>query len=449
MFFFLSAFSCFIRVHPDIVAVRRKGQDIRFLVVRHVDAEARVHVQVTVRLPLQQVSFRLQFPADSRPAEQRHLVVCALLVHQYVRLALHAFPVAANLLAHILVFFHYRLAGLQHQRCQPYQTAAQQQSFRLCHFDIHFLVFLSFVFLYNYFSFLLRAAGDSVVSLVFLGISSGLNIVLDLALVYGIRMGIKGAAIATVISQIVSGIGICIYTWMKMPELRFSLRPERIKESQSVMGEVVRYSAASSIQQSVMNFGILMIQGLVNSFGTAVMAAFAAAVKIDSFAYMPAQEFANAFSIFISQNRGAGKEKRVQKGVRSAVTVSAAFCICASVLIYFGARYLMLAFIDGSEHEIIRVGIQYLHIEGAFYCGIGILFLWYGYYRAVGRPEMSVVLTVISLGTRVLLSYTLAPIKSIGVIAIWWSIPIGWFLADVTGYVYLQYMNKKAKMCRN
>lgn len=276
-----------------------------------------------------------------------------------------------------------------------------------------------------------------------------LNIVLDLALVYGIRMGIKGAAIATVISQIVSGIGICIYTWMKMPELRFSLRPERIKESQSVMGEVVRYSAASSIQQSVMNFGILMIQGLVNSFGTAVMAAFAAAVKIDSFAYMPAQEFANAFSIFISQNRGAGKEKRVQKGVRSAVTVSAAFCICASVLIYFGARYLMLAFIDGSEHEIIRVGIQYLHIEGAFYCGIGILFLWYGYYRAVGRPEMSVVLTVISLGTRVLLSYTLAPIKSIGVIAIWWSIPIGWFLADVTGYVYLQYMNKKAKMCRN
>ena len=303
--------------------------------------------------------------------------------------------------------------------------------------------------MYGIYSGILRALGNSKTPLYFLLFSAVLNIVLDLALVYGIRMGIKGAAIATVISQIVSGIGICIYTWMKMPELRFSLRPERIKESQSVMGEVVRYSAASSIQQSVMNFGILMIQGLVNSFGTAVMAAFAAAVKIDSFAYMPAQEFANAFSIFISQNRGAGKKKRVQKGVRSAVTVSAAFCICASVLIYFGARYLMLAFIDGSEHEIIRVGIQYLHIEGAFYCGIGILFLWYGYDRAVGRPEMSVVLTVISLGTRVLLSYTLAPIKSIGVIAIWWSIPIGWFLADVTGYVYLQYMNKKAKMCRN
>lgn len=302
-----------------------------------------------------------------------------------------------------------------------------------------------FVFLYNYFSFLLRAAGDSVISLIFLGISSGLNIILDIVLVYVIHMGIGGAAIATVISQIVSGIGICAYTWIRMPGLRFSMRPEKIRDSKAALGEVARYSLASSIQQSVMNFGILMIQGLVNSFGTAVMAAFAAAVKIDSFAYMPAQEFANAFSIFISQNRGAKREERVEKGVRSAVSVSATFCICVSALIFIGARYLMMIFIDGSEMEIIRIGVQYLHIEGAFYCGIGILFLWYGYYRAVGRPEMSVVLTVISLGTRVLLSYTLAPVQSIGVIAIWWSIPIGWFLADVTGYVYLRYMNKKEK----
>lgn len=302
-----------------------------------------------------------------------------------------------------------------------------------------------FVFLYNYFSFLLRAAGNSVISLIFLGISSGLNIILDIVLVYVIHMGIGGAAIATVISQIVSGIGICAYTWIRMPGLRFSMRPEKIRDSKAALGEVARYSLASSIQQSVMNFGILMIQGLVNSFGTAVMAAFAAAVKIDSFAYMPAQEFANAFSIFISQNRGAKREERVEKGVRSAVSVSATFCICVSTLIFIGARYLMMIFIDGSEMEIIRIGVQYLHIEGAFYCGIGILFLWYGYYRAVGRPEMSVVLTVISLGTRVLLSYTLAPVKSIGVIAIWWSIPIGWFLADVTGYVYLRHMNKKEK----
>ena len=300
------------------------------------------------------------------------------------------------------------------------------------------------IFLYNFFASLLRSLGNSVIPLVFLAVSACLNIVLDLIFVAVLHRGVSGAAEATVISQYVSGIGITIYTCVKFPELL--RRDENVKLRLNRVREITSFSALTCLQQSIMNLGILAVQGLVNSFGTAVMAAFAAAVKIDSFAYMPAQEFANAFSIFISQNRGAGKEKRVQKGVRSAVTVSAAFCICASVLIYFGARYLMLAFIDGSEHEIIRVGIQYLHIEGAFYCGIGILFLWYGYYRAVGRPEMSVVLTVISLGTRVLLSYTLAPIKSIGVIAIWWSIPIGWFLADVTGYVYLQYMNKKEKM---
>ena len=302
-------------------------------------------------------------------------------------------------------------------------------------------------FLYNYFASLLRAAGESLIPLIFLAVCAGLNIVLDLWFVIGLDAGIAGAAVATVLSQWISGIGIAVYTWGRCPQFRLRRRDFRI--TKDTFGEIFQFSFLTCVQQSVMNLGILMVQGLVNSFGPIVMAAFAAAVKIDSFAYMPAQEFANAFSIFISQNRGAGKEKRVQKGVRSAVMVSAAFCICVSVLIYFGARYLMLAFIDGSEHEIIRVGIQYLHIEGAFYCGIGILFLWYGYYRAVGRPEMSVVLTVISLGTRVLLSYTLAPIKSIGVIAIWWSIPIGWFLADVTGYVYLQYMNKKAKMCRN
>ena len=93
--------------------------------------------------------------------------------------------------------------------------------------------------------------------------------------------------------------------------------------------------------------------------------------------------------------------------------------------------------------------MQYLRIEGAFYCGIGCLFLLYGYYRAVGKPGMSVVLTVISLGTRVALAYGLSALPAIGVTGIWWSVPIGWFLADLTGFIYL-YMksetNKRRKM---
>lgn len=293
-----------------------------------------------------------------------------------------------------------------------------------------------FVFLYNYFSFLLRAVGDSVTPLCFLAVGSVLNIVLDLMFVVRLHMGVAGAAWATVLSQIVAGAGIFAYTWAREPGLRFFGAPRRSYRVllRQTMPEIIRFSAAASVQQSVMNFGILMIQGLVNSFGTAVMAAFAAAVKIDSFAYMPAQEFGNSFSIFISQNYGAGNRERVREGVHASVRISMLFCIMASAVIFLAARYLMLIFISPSETEIIQVGVQYLRIEGAFYCGIGMLFLLYGYYRGTGRPEMSLILTVISLGTRVVLAYALAPV--FGVAAIWCAIPTGWLLADLAGVWY-------------
>lgn len=288
-----------------------------------------------------------------------------------------------------------------------------------------------FVFLYNYFAFLLRSMGNSVVPLCFLGISAVLNIVLDLIFVIVFRLGVAGAAWATVISQAVSGIGIGIYTWFRAKELRPG--KEELSSDSKIFKEVIRNAAAACVQQSVMNFGILMIQGLVNSFGTVVMAAFAAAVKIDSFAYMPAQEFGNAFSLFISQNHGAGKRDRVELGMRKAAKVSVSFCLLLSLVIYILAPKLMELFIDGNEREILLTGAGYLRVEGTFYCGIGLLFLLYGFYRGVEKPEMSLVLTIISLGTRVLLAYTLAPVPAIGVWGIWWAIPIGWFLADMAG----------------
>ena len=96
----------------------------------------------------------------------------------------------------------------------------------------------------------------------------------------------------------------------------------------------------------------------------------------------------------------------------------------------------MAIFVDTGETEIIQEGVRYLRIEGAFYCGIGCLFLLYGLYRALGKPGMSVVLTGISLGTRVVLAYLLSAVPAIGVIGIWWSVPIGWVLADLIGLLY-------------
>ncbi len=305
-------------------------------------------------------------------------------------------------------------------------------------YDYVWVIFFGifFVFLYNYFAFLLRAVGNSLIPLCFLGGAAFLNIVLDLVFVMSFSWGVKGAALATVIAQAVSGIGIGVYAWFGMPELRPGR--EEIRLAGRNAPEILRHSFAACVQQSVMNFGILMIQGLVNSFGTAVMAAFAAAVKIDSFAYMPAQEFGNAFSLFISQNHGAGRLERVRLGIRRAAGVSVLFCLAVSAGICLLAPKLMELFVDSGERQIIAIGVGYLRVEGAFYCGIGLLFLLYGFYRGIEKPEMSLVLTVISLGTRVLLAYLLAPRPSIGVWGIWWAIPIGWFLADLTGILCIR-----------
>ena len=303
-----------------------------------------------------------------------------------------------------------------------------------------------FTFLYNYFASLLRSVGNSSVPLVFLAVAAVLNIGLDLFLVLVVPMGVAGAALATILSQGVSGVGLAVYTLVKMPELR--PKKEDFTWDRNMAGKIAQYSLLTCAQQSVMNFGILMVQGLVNSFGVSVMAAFTAAVKIDSFAYMPVQDFGNAFSTFIAQNMGAKKTDRIRRGIRSAVISAVLFCVVISAVIWVWGGDLMTIFVSPEETEIIAIGVQYLHIEGACYFGIGCLFLLYGLYRGLGAPGISVVLTVISLGTRVALAYCLAPIPQIGLVGIWWAVPIGWFLADAVGFLYygLSFRKKMEKM---
>ena len=306
--------------------------------------------------------------------------------------------------------------------------------------DYLLIIFLGITatFLYNYFANLLRAIGNSVVPLAFLAVSAILNVILDLVCVLVLDWGVKGAAGATVFSQYVSGVGIGLYTLKKFPQLcpkRTDCRWDRKN-----LANILNLSVMTSVQQSIMNFGILMVQGLVNSFGTVIMAAFAAAVKIDSFAYMPVQDFGNAFSTYVAQNYGAGQPDRIKKGIRSAGLTSAVFCIVISVLVCAFAAPLMGIFIDPAQTEIIAAGVQYLRIEGACYIGIGVLFLLYGYYRAVNQPGMSVILTIASLGTRVALAYLLSA-TPLGVTGIWLSVPIGWALADAIGIGY--YLKKR------
>ena len=286
--------------------------------------------------------------------------------------------------------------------------------------------------LYNFLSCLVRAAGNSVTPLWFLGIAAFLNVGLDILFVIYLDYGISGAAFATVIAQHVSAIGLLIYTLIFCKE--FVPRRDDIKWNGKIFAQICHLSVMTCIQQSVMNLGILLVQRLVDSFGAVTMAAFAAAVKKDSFAYLPVQDFGNAFSTFTAQNYGAGQSGRIKEALKKATILSAAFSSAAAAAVFIFAEPLMRIFVSASETEVIAAGVRYLHIEGVFYAGIGCLFLLYGFYRAVEKPGMSVVLTVISLGTRVLLAYILAGI--IGETGIWISVPIGWLLADITGYGY-------------
>lgn len=284
-------------------------------------------------------------------------------------------------------------------------------------------------FVYNYMAAAVRSVGNSVVPLVFLAVSTVVNIVLDLLTVNVLGMKIEGVAWATLIAQILSAVGITVYAFTHMRDLlpaRRHLRPDR-----AMLRRIASVSALTSLQQSIMNFGILMIQSLVNSFGVTVMAAFAAAVKIDAFAYAPAQDFANGYATFISQNLGAQKPQRIRQGVKAAFCISLGFCAVVSALTALLAPQLMGLFVDPEKTAIIQEGVHYLRTEGLCYVGIGALFLFYATYRGAEKAGMSVILTIVSLGLRVLLAYAFAPM--LGVDAIWWAIPIGWLLADLTG----------------
>lgn len=293
---------------------------------------------------------------------------------------------------------------------------------------------IGFTFLYNFFATALRSVGNSAAALWFLLCATIINIVLDLWFVTGLGWGVEGAALATVIAQAASAAGIAVYYYLKMGDLRPGMR--HLKPDGKLLRRIAVVSVLTGAQQSIMNFGILMIQSLVNSFGVNVMAAFAAGVKIDAFAYAPAQDFANGFATFVAQNAGAGRADRVRRGLREAAVMSLGFCALVSAVVGIFAAPLLSIFIDPSQGDVLAVGVHYLRTEGLCYVGIGLLFLLYATYRGLERAGMSIVLTVISLGLRVVLAYWLAP--SWGLDAVWWAIPIGWAVADAVGLAALK-----------
>ena len=300
---------------------------------------------------------------------------------------------------------------------------------------------LIFVYLYNASSALLRSIGDSKTPLYFLILAAIINIILDLVFVIVSNMGVFGVALATIIAQAVSSILCSIYAFVKVPFIR--LNREDLVFDKEIAKKVGKFSFLTSIQQSIMTFGMVCVQGIVNTFGADTIAAFTAAGKVDSIAYLPVQDFGNAFSTYVAQNKGAGKNDRIHQGLKSAVKTIIIFCLIMSILIYINSSNLMRIFVNANETNVIKLGVEYLSIISIFYMLIGFLFMFYGFFRGIGALNVSLILTIISLGTRVMIAYVLSGIPQIAQRGIWWSVPIGWVLADSIGFIIYKRMKKK------
>ena len=299
---------------------------------------------------------------------------------------------------------------------------------------------LPFVFLQHGTANLLRSFGNSKIPLFFLIFSCVLNIGLDLLFVPIFKWGIFGAAFATILSQAFGGIGATVYCLFACRFLNY--QKGEFKFDRAIVGNLLQYGAMTALQQSVMNLGILVIQSIVNTFGTSVIAGFTAAVKIEAFAYLPVQDFGNAFGTYVAQNRGAQKKERIIQGHKILTVLNIVFCAVISTLVVVFAKPLMGLFVKASETQVIAGGVGYLKMVAPFYVLIGWLFMHNAFFRGMGVLKRSIHLTVISLGLRIVISLIFAPI--FGYKAIWVSISIGWAVADIVGAVCIPHAYKTA-----
>ena len=292
---------------------------------------------------------------------------------------------------------------------------------------------LVFSFFYNLLSSSLRAIGNAMMPLLFLLLSCALNIGMSMVLVGNFQMGVKGAAYSTVISQAVSVL-LCVgYIFRRVPVFRFRLRG--LKINTELLKRTVNYSSVSAVQQTFLYVGVLILQGAVNPLGVDAIAAYSAVTKIDGFILAPTDSLALALTIFTSLNRGAGKTARVRAGLKNSMAIGAAFCLPVAFAVYFLAGTLMSFFLKPGETKALAIGAGYLKAMALFYLFPAVTNSFQGFFRGLGRMDITLGATVIQIPVRVILAYLLVGRFGMSVIA--YCIAVGWLCMTV--YEAMQY----------
>ena len=283
---------------------------------------------------------------------------------------------------------------------------------------------LIFTFLYNIYSSTLRSIGDSKIPLIFLIISSSLNVVMDLIFVVYFNMGVDGAAIATVIAEMLSSVFCIIYVYKKIPLLRFS--KEEIVLDRTLLKITMKYSWVTAMQQTCLYVGKLLVQGAVNPLGVGAIATFNAVNRIDDFAFTPQQSIGIAMTTFLAQNRGAKKPKRIKQGFWVGMKIETLYWCIIAVLVYFGARNIMHLFVPNKNSIVVEFGVTYLQLMAFFY----LLPSWtnglQGYFRGMGDLKITLRSTFLQIATRVFFAYLL--IRKMEIVGIALSCLAGWIV---------------------
>lgn len=284
---------------------------------------------------------------------------------------------------------------------------------------------LPLVALYSHVSAMLRALGDSRSPLYFLIFACFLNIGLDVWFVYGLNWGVLGAAVATIIAQVVAGIGSLIYAIKVNPYFR--MEKKHFKVEKELLWNTVRLGIPLSMQFSLVAISCMALQRVVNSYGAIVVAAFTAVGRVEQLLHQPYGTLSAALSTYCGQNLGANEMERIRQGFRKSLLIMGIFSIIMLPIMQFGNERIIKLFVD--DPQVIYYGAEALRITSWFYLSLGIINMARGILNGVGDALFALINGGVEVVIRIILPVVMTGISFIGVWGIWWSTGLSWLIS--------------------
>lgn len=301
----------------------------------------------------------------------------------------------------------------------------------IVYFRYYFLGVLANV-MYNIFTSIMNAVGDSRRPMQYLMFSSILNVLLDLLFIGVFRFGVGAAAVATTISQASSAL-LCLRRLLEKGTV-YQLTPSKIRFHKDMLREIVKYGLPTGVQNSVIAIANVIVQANINSFGTEAMAGYGSYVKIEGFAFLPITCFAMAMTTFIGQNLGAAQYQRAKEGARFGIAASLTLAELIGIIIFLAAPFLIRMFND--DPEVIAYGIRQARTEALFYFLLAFSHIVAGICRGAGRAviPMAIMLSVWCVLRIIYISAMMRFVHEIQYI--YWAYPITWGTSSVIYLVY-------------